>query len=93
MLWDWHRAAQIEIPPRVLREKAYAVCRKFDLPVHLVDVQLVEQGVADYRNRRRSLLAIRMPRQVRMHYSWQDLPAILQIGLRFQSNSLRGQSS
>ena len=44
VLWDWHRAAQIEVPPRVLREKAYAVCRKFDLPVHLVNAQLVEQG-------------------------------------------------
>ena len=44
VLWDWHRAAQIEVPPRVLREKTYAVCRKFDLPVHLVDAQLVEHG-------------------------------------------------
>ena len=44
VLWDWHRAAQIEVPPRVLREKAYNVCKKFDLPVHLVDAQLVEQG-------------------------------------------------
>lgn len=44
VLWDWHRAAQIEVPPRVLREKAYAACRQFDLPVHLVDAQLAERG-------------------------------------------------
>ncbi len=44
VLWDWHRAAQIEVPPTALREEAYAVCKKFDLPIHLVDAQLVEQG-------------------------------------------------
>ena len=45
VLWAWHRAAQIEVPRTALREEAYAVCKKFDLPFHLVDVQLVERGV------------------------------------------------
>ena len=44
VLWDWHRTAQIDVPPRVLREKAYNVCKKYDLPIHLVDAQLVENG-------------------------------------------------
>ncbi|MCY4672599.1 MAG: squalene/phytoene synthase family protein [Bacteroidetes bacterium] len=44
VLWDWHRAAQINVFPMALREKAYTVCERFNLPSHLVDVQLLEQG-------------------------------------------------
>ena len=44
LLWKWHRNARSNVPSRSVQNEAHRVCQKFDLPLHLVDLQLMKRN-------------------------------------------------
>jgi len=42
VLWKWHRSASNDVPSNTDHIKAHAICKEFNLPIQLIDLQLIK---------------------------------------------------